>query len=84
MQLGVGSDYPHPEGLRDPLTDVDHLDELSDEEFRKVVGGNLSALVDERTSAVPAQSAGLCVPPRVRAASSSWPRCSPPYSVPPD
>jgi predicted TIM-barrel fold metal-dependent hydrolase len=44
--LLFGSDYPHPEGLRDPLSYIDHLDQLSDEEIRKVMGGNLSALVD--------------------------------------
>ena len=41
-----GSDYPHPEGLRDPLTYLDHLTNLSDEEIQKVMGGNLAALID--------------------------------------
>lgn len=43
--LLFGSDYPHPEGLRDPLSYVDHLDRLTDEEVRKVMGGNLAGLV---------------------------------------
>ena len=40
-----GSDYPHPEGLRDPLTYLDHLKDLSDDEIRRVMGGNLAALM---------------------------------------
>jgi predicted TIM-barrel fold metal-dependent hydrolase len=44
--LLFGSDYPHPECLRDPLSYIDHLDQLSDEEIGKVMGGNLSALVE--------------------------------------
>lgn len=43
--LLFGSDYPHPEGLRDPLSYLDHLQGLSDDEIGKVMGGNLSALV---------------------------------------
>jgi len=44
-----GSDYPHPEGLRDPLTYLDHLRDLSDEEIRNVMGANLARLLDEAT-----------------------------------
>jgi len=40
-----GSDYPHPEGIADPLTFVDELKGLSDEDVRKVMGGNLAALM---------------------------------------
>jgi len=40
-----GSDYPHPEGLADPLTFVDDLEGLSDEDVRKVMGGNLNHLL---------------------------------------
>jgi predicted TIM-barrel fold metal-dependent hydrolase len=40
-----GSDYPHPEGLADPITFVDELKGLPDEAVRKVMGGNLSRLV---------------------------------------
>ena len=37
-----GSDYPHPEGLFDPVTWVDDLDGLSEEDQAKVMGGNLA------------------------------------------
>jgi predicted TIM-barrel fold metal-dependent hydrolase len=39
-----GSDYPHPEGLFDPVTWVDELDGLSIEDQRKIMGGNLAKL----------------------------------------
>jgi predicted TIM-barrel fold metal-dependent hydrolase len=37
-----GSDYPHPEGLADPLTFVDDLVDFSDEDKAKIMGGNLA------------------------------------------
>jgi predicted TIM-barrel fold metal-dependent hydrolase len=40
-----GSDYPHPEGLADPLSFADELDELPDEDVNKIMGGNLAALM---------------------------------------
>ena len=40
-----GSDYPHPEGMADPLSFVDDLDGLSHEETAKVMGGNLARLM---------------------------------------
>ena len=40
-----GSDYPHPEGLADPITFVDDLKGLPDEDIRKVMGGNLASLM---------------------------------------
>jgi len=40
-----GSDYPHPEGLFDPVTWVDELDGLTDEDKAKVMGGNLGRLM---------------------------------------
>lgn len=40
-----GSDYPHPEGLRDPLTYLDHLEGLSDHDVANVMGANLERLV---------------------------------------
>jgi len=40
-----GSDYPHPEGLADPVKYVDHLAKLSEKDQAKVMGGNLAALV---------------------------------------
>lgn len=41
-----GSDYPHPEGLRDPITYVDELAGLPEEDIAKVMGGNLGRLVN--------------------------------------
>jgi predicted TIM-barrel fold metal-dependent hydrolase len=45
-----GSDYPHPEGLADPASYVDELEGLPEESIRKIMGGNLAALmgVDDR------------------------------------
>jgi predicted TIM-barrel fold metal-dependent hydrolase len=43
-----GSDYPHPEGMADPLSFVDDLDGLSHEETAKVMGGNLARLMGVR------------------------------------
>ncbi len=40
-----GSDYPHPEGLRDPISYVDDLGGLSDDDKRMIMGGNLGALI---------------------------------------
>ncbi len=40
-----GSDYPHPEGMADPITFVDELTFLPKEEQAKVMGGNLAKLM---------------------------------------
>ncbi len=40
-----GSDYPHPEGMSDPLSFVDELKGLSDTDVAKIMGGNLSRLM---------------------------------------
>jgi predicted TIM-barrel fold metal-dependent hydrolase len=40
-----GSDFPHPEGLVDPITYVDDLQGLPEADIAKVMGGNLAALV---------------------------------------
>ena len=37
-----GSDYPHPEGMSDPITFVDDLEGLPHEDKAKVMGGNLA------------------------------------------
>jgi predicted TIM-barrel fold metal-dependent hydrolase len=41
-----GSDYPHPEGMSDPISFVDDLEGLSHEDKAKVMGGNLSRLMN--------------------------------------
>jgi predicted TIM-barrel fold metal-dependent hydrolase len=40
-----GSDYPHPEGMADPLAFVDDLIGLPDDQVAKVMGGNLARLM---------------------------------------
>jgi predicted TIM-barrel fold metal-dependent hydrolase len=40
-----GSDFPHPEGLRDPLAFSEDITELTSEERQKVMGGNLARLM---------------------------------------
>jgi predicted TIM-barrel fold metal-dependent hydrolase len=41
-----GSDYPHPEGLGDPVSYVEALKGLDDESVRKIMGGNLARLMN--------------------------------------
>jgi predicted TIM-barrel fold metal-dependent hydrolase len=40
-----GSDYPHPEGMYDPLTFVDELEGLSAGDQAKIMGGNLAKIM---------------------------------------
>jgi predicted TIM-barrel fold metal-dependent hydrolase len=40
-----GSDYPHPEGLAEPASFIDDLSHLPDELVRKIMGGNMAALM---------------------------------------
>ncbi|HEU5032016.1 MAG TPA: amidohydrolase family protein [Spirillospora sp.] len=40
-----GSDYPHPEGLADPVSYVDALGRLSEADQAKIMGGNLARLM---------------------------------------
>jgi hypothetical protein len=40
-----GSDYPHPEGLADPISFVDELGEFDDEDTAKIMGGNLARIM---------------------------------------
>lgn len=40
-----GSDYPHVEGMSDPLSYVDELAGLPEEDIRKVMGGNMMDLL---------------------------------------
>ena len=41
-----GSDYPHAEGMSDPITYVDDLEGLSEEDKAKIMGGNLAGLMN--------------------------------------
>ncbi len=40
-----GSDYPHPEGLREPLEFVDELEGLNDEDVKRIMRDNFAELV---------------------------------------
>jgi predicted TIM-barrel fold metal-dependent hydrolase len=41
-----GSDWPHPEGLAEPCSYIDHLPQgLSDEDIRNIMGGNLARIM---------------------------------------
>jgi len=40
-----GSDFPHPEGLADPLAYIDDLAGFPEETVRKIMGGNLASLM---------------------------------------
>jgi predicted TIM-barrel fold metal-dependent hydrolase len=40
-----GSDYPHPEGMFDPITWVDELETLPADDQRAIMGGNLARLM---------------------------------------
>ena len=40
------SDYPHAEGMSDPITYVDELEGLAEEDKAKIMGGNLGGLMN--------------------------------------
>jgi predicted TIM-barrel fold metal-dependent hydrolase len=40
-----GSDYPHPEGLADPISFVDDLAGFESDDVAKIMGGNLARLM---------------------------------------
>jgi predicted TIM-barrel fold metal-dependent hydrolase len=40
-----GSDYPHPEGMYDPISFVDQLESLTKGDIAKVMGGNMTRLM---------------------------------------
>lgn len=40
-----GSDYPHPEGMYDPITFVDELEGLPRDDQAKIMGGNLAKIL---------------------------------------
>jgi predicted TIM-barrel fold metal-dependent hydrolase len=39
-----GSDWPHPEGLADPITYVDDLEGLPQADIERIMGGNMCEL----------------------------------------
>ena len=41
-----GSDFPHPEGMSDPISLVDELEGLPEDDKAKVMGGNLARLMN--------------------------------------
>ncbi len=43
-----GSDYPHPEGLAEPLSYLDSLEKFSADEQRKIMSSNLAGLLQPR------------------------------------
>ena len=40
-----GSDYPHVEGMSDPISFVDELEGLPEEDVKLVMGGNMERLM---------------------------------------
>jgi predicted TIM-barrel fold metal-dependent hydrolase len=40
-----GSDYPHPEGMHDPVSFVDEIETLPQQDQAKIMGGNLNKLM---------------------------------------
>ncbi|QIY68560.1 amidohydrolase family protein [Streptomyces sp. RLB1-33] len=40
-----GSDYPHPEGLADPVTYIDAIQGMKEADQAKIMGGNLACLI---------------------------------------
>jgi predicted TIM-barrel fold metal-dependent hydrolase len=40
-----GSDYPHPEGLPDPVSFADQLDDLPPDDVQAIMGGTLASLM---------------------------------------
>jgi predicted TIM-barrel fold metal-dependent hydrolase len=44
-QVLFGSDYPHPEGLGEPLSFLDELSNLGAEDQQRIMSGNLKALL---------------------------------------
>ncbi|HVB44896.1 MAG TPA: amidohydrolase family protein [Streptosporangiaceae bacterium] len=40
-----GSDYPHPEGMFDPVTFIDELDSLPEDDQKAIMGANLAKLM---------------------------------------
>jgi predicted TIM-barrel fold metal-dependent hydrolase len=47
-QMMFGSDFPHPEGLEQPLSYYEALEGFNSDETRKVMGANLQGLLQPR------------------------------------
>jgi predicted TIM-barrel fold metal-dependent hydrolase len=47
-----GSDFPHPEGLADPVSYTQELAGMSEERVRKIMGGNLARLMNVEDAVV--------------------------------
>ncbi len=45
-RLMFGSDYPHPEGLADPVDYIKELSSLDEASIAKIMGGNLKGLIE--------------------------------------
>jgi predicted TIM-barrel fold metal-dependent hydrolase len=45
-QILFGSDFPHPEGLANPLDFIHELDGFSESDKSRIMGGNLKALLE--------------------------------------
>jgi predicted TIM-barrel fold metal-dependent hydrolase len=54
-----GSDYPHPEGLADPVGYIDDLSHHSPERIRKFMGGNLARLMNVENTPVLDRAASI-------------------------
>ena len=52
-RIVFGSDWPHPEGLKDPITFVDDLKALPAADIAKIMGGNLMELMKVSGHALP-------------------------------
>jgi predicted TIM-barrel fold metal-dependent hydrolase len=49
-----GSDFPHPEGLADPISFVDEINDLPEDTVQKIMGGNLHRLMNVEPTQVAA------------------------------
>jgi len=47
-----GSDYPHPEGLADPASYADELEDAPEDTVRKLMGGNMARLMNVEDTVV--------------------------------
>ena len=46
-----GSDFPHVEGLAEPLSYLDELTGVADDDLRKIMGGNMMGLLGAKVPA---------------------------------